>query len=291
MTRMSALLERVTATDSATMEDLFTEDEWAAIDAGAVSAYSNRAARLPAWLRGAGEGRGLDPAAEVRAIAYMWSLATPHEIHARAAQPWKIKHQVALRVGEIVDDLAKTAPEDPWLAMDEDGVVTHASDQQRVSSDEGGNLMPKRFPARYWSTRSPLENRLGIAILDAIGTLPPSDLWQFAVKGRDRHGVVWATAEDLDRLHTRRPTRAEYWGEMFDGNGRRSLRKDLREDTELHENTVAAIAEDVVPAVAERFADEARPADYADVARERLRITSEEVQRVLLEKFDVLYEE
>ena len=291
MTRMSALLARVTAPDSATMEDLFTEDEWAAIDAGAVSAYSNRAARLPAWLRGAGEGRGLDPAAEVRAIAYMWSLATPHEIHARAAQPWKIKHQVALRVGEIVDDLAKTAPEDPWLAMDEDGVVTHAADQQRVSSDEGGKLMPKRFPARYWSTRSPLENRLGIAILDAIGTLPPSDLWQFAVKGRDRHGVVWATSADLDKLHTRRPTHAEYWGEMFDGNGRRSLRKDLRKDTELHENTVAAIAEDVVPAVAERFADEARPADYADVARERLRITSEEVRRVLLEKFDVLYEE
>src|SRR5699024_12276317 len=87
MTRMSALLERVITLDDSTMEDLFTEDEWAAIDAGAVRAYSNRAAHLPAWLRGAGEGRGLDPAAEVRAIAYMWSLATPHEIHERAAQP------------------------------------------------------------------------------------------------------------------------------------------------------------------------------------------------------------
>ena len=37
MTRMSALLARVTATDSATMEDLFTEDEWAAIGAAARS--------------------------------------------------------------------------------------------------------------------------------------------------------------------------------------------------------------------------------------------------------------
>ena len=291
MTRMSALLERVTATDSATMEDLFTEDEWAAVDAGAVRAYTSRAAHLPAWLRGAGKGRGLDPAAEVRAIAYMWAVVTPHEIHARAAQPWKIRHQVALRVGEIVDDLASHAPEDPWLAMDEDGVVTHAADQQRVSSDDGGELMPKRFPPRYWSTRSPLETDHGLAIFDALGTLPPSDLWQFAVKGRDRHGAVWATAEDLAKLHTRRPSRAEYWCEMFNGDERRSLRKDLRKDTQLHENTVAAIAEDVVPAVAERFADEARPADYADVARERLRITSEEVQRVLLEKFDVLYED
>ncbi|HJF49554.1 MAG TPA: hypothetical protein K8W24_07105, partial [Brachybacterium paraconglomeratum] len=167
----------------------------------------------------------------------------------------------------------------------------HAADQQRVSSYDGGELMPKRFPARYWSTRSPLETDHGLAIFDALGTLPPSDLWQFAVKGRDRHGVVWATAEDLAKLHTRRPSRAEYWGEMFNGDERRSLRKDLRKDTQLHENTVAAIAEDVVPAVAERFADEARPVDHADVARERLRITSEEVQRVLLEKFDVLYED
>ena len=291
MTRMSALLARFTAPDSATMEDLFTEDEWAAIDAGAVSAYSNRAAHLPAWLRGAGEGRGLDPAAEVRAIAYMWSLATPHEIHARAAQPWKIKHQVALRVGEIVDDLARRAPEDPWLAMDEDGVVTHAADQQRVSSDEGGKLMPKRFPPRYWSIRSPLENRLGIAILDAIGTLPPSDLWQFAVKGRDRHGVVWATAEDLDRLHTRRPTRAEYWRGVLDGNSHRTARADLALDTELHANTIEAIVEDVAPAVSERFSTGPRPVDSEDVDRKRLALVSEEVQRVLLEKFDVLYEE
>src|SRR5699024_6788802 len=230
---------------------------------------------------------GLDPAAEVRAIAYMWSLATPHEIHARATQPWKIKHQVALRVGEIVDDLARNAPEDPWLAMDEDGVVTHAADQQRVSSDEGGKLMPKRFPARYWSTRSPLENRLGIAILDAIGTLPPSDLWQFAVKGRDRHGAVWATAGDLDRLHTRRPSRAEYWRGVLDGNSHRTARADLALDTELHANTIEAIVEDVAPAVSERFSTGPRPVDSEDVDRKRLALVSEEVQRVLLEKFDV----
>lgn len=287
------VLERTLAAleeDGPSMAEEFTAEEWAAIDAGAVLAYMKRHARLPGWLQGGGSGRGLDPASEVRGIAYLWALKTPHEIHERAAEPWKIRWQVALRVGEIADRLAaKTAPEDPWVSMDEQGAVTEPERLRRVSSDGGGKLDPKRFPPRYWSVRSPHETPLALAILDGTGILPTSDLWQFAAKGRDRTGPVWATAAELEGLHQRSASPAEYWMEVFDGNGRRSVRVELEKDTGLAAETVAKIAGKVAPRVQSRFRVEYPRATDPDPVRERIAL--DESRAVLNEDYAVWLDE
>lgn len=272
--------------DGPSMADEFTAEEWAAIDAGAVRAYMKRHAQLPGWLQGGGSGRGLDPASEVRGIAYLWALKTPHEVHDRAAEPWKIRWQVTLRVGEIVDRIAaKTSPEDPWVSMDEQGTVTEAERLRGVSSDGGGKLDPKRFPPRYWSVRSPHETPQALAILDGTGMLPSPDLWQFTVKRRERTGPVWATAAELARLHQRPASPTEYWTEIFDGNGRRSARVDLEKDTDLAAETVAGIASKVAPRVQVRFRSEYPRATDPNPVRQRIAL--EESRAVLNEDYAV----
>lgn len=168
-------------------------------------------------------------------------------------------------------------------------------------------------PLKYKGEATRLRGERDAEAIGNLGVIPDPDKWQFALTGKsanpfdDGHGeyvqtngksvftvpdrFTWLDREKFAKLHTRRPTRVEYWAEVLDGNSHRTARKDLAADTELHADTIAAIVEDVAPAVSERFSTGPRPVDAEDVDRKRLRLVSEEVQRVLLEKFDVFYEE
>lgn len=306
----------------------FSEAEMNMIDIAAVHVYKRARAVLPSEL--VDFARDDDPAGVIRQWAYRWALENPTEIHGwpNGQIVKNVRRSLREKLNEYLHGYRRKAVRRPNgrpgrlnempggsnMEAFERGAKVLESDKHAAQSMFGKTRPVKRpQPMKYSGEASRLRGERAAEAIDHLGVIPDPDKLQFALTGKapspfdDGRGkyiqrgdkpvftvpdrFTWENREKFAKLHTRRPTRAEYWGEMFNGNGRRSLRKDLRKDTELHENTVAAIAEDVVPAVAERFADEARPGDYADVARERLRITSEEVQRVLLEKFDVLYEE
>ena len=284
----------------------FSEAEMNMIDAAAVHVFKRARAVLPSEL--VDFARDDDPAGVIRQWAYRWALENPTEIHGwpNGQIVKNVRRSLREKLNEYLHGYRRKELERPGgrpgrLQETPGGANTEAFERgaQVIASEKLAKKsmfhktrpVKRPQPIKYRQDKGPLESVAMLTMIDLYGRFIPEDQQQFIIKGYRAGKPIRETSEALAKLHTRRPSRAEYWGEMFNGNGRRSLRKDLAEDTELHDNTVAAIAEDVVPAVAERFADEARPADRADVDRERLRITGEEVQRVLLEKFDVLYEE
>lgn len=275
-------------------QDEFSESEMNMIDIAAVHVYKRARAGLPSDLVDfTHEG---DPAGVIRQWAYQWAHEHPDEVHARSGG--RIVKHVRRRLRQDLERYLKDRKRElPGTGFNLEaavrGMEVIAEEKREKERDIFSTTRPvtRPQPIKYRQDKGPLESEAMLTMIDLYGRFIPEDQRQFIIKGHRDGKPIRETAEALAKLHTRRPTRAEYWGEMFNGNGRRRLRKDLREDTELHECTVDAIAEDVSPAVAERFAAEARPVDSADVDRERLRITAEEVRRVLLEKFDVLYED
>lgn len=286
--------------------DEFSEAEMNMIDVAAVHVYKGAQDVLPSEMVDfAREG---DPAGVIRQWAYQWALENPGEVHG-----WpngqiikNVRRSLREKLNEYLHGYRREALRRPGgrpgrlcempggsnMEAFQRGAQVLASNKHAEQNMFGSTRPVKRpQPIKYRKNRSPLESEGYLAMLDLYGRFIPEDQQQFIIKEYRNGRPIRETGEALAKLHTRRPTRAEYWNEMFDGNRRKTLRRHLREDTGLHENTVAEIAEDVVPAVAERFTDEARPVDRADVDRQRLRITSEEVQRVLLERFDVLYDD
>ena len=282
--------------------DEFSEAEMNMIDVAAVHVYKRARAGLPSEL--IDFTRDGDPAGVIRQWAYQWAHEHPHEVHERSGG--RIVKHVRRRLRQDLDRYLKDRKRElPGTGFNLEAAVRGMEIIAEEKREKGRDIFTTTRPVRrpqpikYRQDKGPLESEAMLTMIDLYGRFIPEDQQQFIIKRhrdgrpvRGRNGrPVRETGEALAKLHTRRPTRAEYWNEMFDGNSRKSLRRDLREDTDLHANTVAEIAEDVVPAVAERFADEARPVDRADVDRQRLRITSEEVRRVLLERFDVLYDD
>jgi hypothetical protein len=300
--------------------DEFTEAEMNAIDAAAVHVYKRARKALPSELKNYSDHG--DPAIVLRQMAYQWAYAHPAEIHERNTA------QIIIRVRDRVRDQLERylngsgkdkrgrkleVPGGHAIEAAVRGIAVISDEKREKVRDIFSTTRPvtRPMPIKYKAERSPICTERNVEAIAHLGRIPSPDTWQFAITGRtgadDREGrhlelngksvfavpdrLVWEDRARFEKLHTRRPTRAEYWGEMFNGNGHRKARKDLEKDTGLHADTVEAIADDVAPAVSERFSTGARPADYADVRRKRLEITSEEVKRALLEKFDVFYED
>lgn len=250
----------------------FSEAQINAIDRAVVRVYMRSRRLLPPHLF---SERKSDPAAALRSVAYEYATAHPREIHDRT--PGEVFHHVRSRLQQRVVRAVKARRERPY----------------GIGEDFTRAIAPRAATDRLRVTQAPIpvDSGRNIDSLDRYGRILPPDQIPFMVKGRRENRPVWEDRAVIDRLHTRRPTHAEYWDGVLDGNSRRTARADLREDTGLHANTIAAIAEGVAPAVSERFSLSPRPMSDADVERERLRITSEEVRRVLLERFDVLYDD
>lgn len=284
-------LERFLAGTVAT--DEFSEDEMNMIDVAAVHVYKKARAALPSDL--VDFGRDGDPAGVIRSWAYQWAHEHPEEVHARSGGRIvkHVRRRLRQELKRYLRHRLRTLPLGFDLEAAMRGLEVIAEEKGEKKRDIFTTTRPVKRPQpiRYRRDRSPLESDPMLAMLDLYGRFIPEDQQQFIIKGHREGRPVRESAEAMRKLHTRRPTRAEYWTGVLNGDSHRSARKHLRDDTGLHEDTVSAIAEDVCPAVSERFSTEARPVDREDVDRQRLHITAEEVQRVLLEKFDVLYEE
>lgn len=284
-------LERILASN--VDPDEFSEAEMNMIDIAAVHVYKKARAALPSDL--VDFMRDGDPAGVIRQWAYQWAYEHPDEIHSRTAGRI-VKHVRRRLRQELKRYLAhrlRTLPTgfDPETGKLGLEVIAEEKREKRRDIFTTTRPVKRPQPIKYRQDRSPLESVPMLTMLDLYGRFIPEDQQQFILKGHRGGKPVRESAEAMEKLHTRRPSREEYWTGVLNGDSRRTARRDLRDDTGLHDNTVSAIAEDVCPAVSERFSTEARPADREDVDRQRLRITAEEVQRVLLEKFDILYEE
>ena len=268
--------------------DEFSEAEMNAIDIAAVHVYKKARGVLPPDLLDTSPAG--DPAAPVRQWAYEYAYSHPHDIHSRTSG--QIVNHVRGRLRQRFKRLLDQRLERPYSIGDDfDARVRHYWKTAQAKAAKKGILEPRKYPVKYRQDKGPLESIATLEMIGLYGRFIPEDQQQFIITGYRDGAPVRESRAVMDRLHTRRPSRAEYWAEVLDGNSHRTARKDLAADTELHADTIAAIVEDVAPAVSERFSTGPRPVDGEDVDRKRLRLVSEEVQRVLLEKFDVLYEE
>jgi hypothetical protein len=258
------------ATEADPEDTPFTEAQMDAIDRAVVRVYTRSRAVLPPDLL---SERSNDPAAALRSVAYGYAHSHRAEIEGRS--PGRVFHHVRTRLQQHVKRELRRHPERPY------GIGTEYMEA----------VAPRAASDRLRIVKSPpaVDSDAHCLSLTKYGRILPPDQLPFMVKGRQDGRPMLEDRAVIDRLHTRRPTRAEYWDGVLNGNTRRTARADLARDTGLHANTVDAIVEDVAPA--ERYSLEACPTDRADVDRERHRITSEEVKRVLLERFDVLYDD
>lgn len=273
--------------------DEFSEDEMHMIDIAAVHVYKKARAALPSEL--VDFTREGDPAGVIRQWAYQWAHEHPHEVHERTGGRIvkHVRRRLRQELKRYLKDRVKSLPIGFDLEAAMSGMEVIAEERREKGRDIFTTARPVKRPQpiKYRQDKGPLESIPMLAMIDLYGRFIPEDQRQFIIKGHRAGKPIRETEEALARLHTRRPTRAEYWSEVLDGNSQRTARADLAEDTELHHETIAAIVEDVAPAVSERFSTGPRPVDGEDVDRKRRRLVSEEVERVLLEKFDVLYEE
>ena len=273
--------------------DEFSEAEMNMIDVAAVHVYKKARAALPSDL--VYFERDGDPAGVIRSWAYQWAHEHPEEVHARTGGRIvkHVRRRLRQELKRYLRHRLRTLPTGLDPEVGKVGLEVIAEEKGEKKRDIFTTTRPVKRPQpiKYRRDRSPLESDPMLTMIDLYGRFIPEDQQQFIIKGHRNGRPIREALEVLDRLHTRRPTRAEYWNGVLNGDSQRTARADLAEDTELHADTVAAIADEVCPAVSERFSTGPRPADSEDVDRQRLRITAEEVQRVLLEKFDVLYEE
>ena len=317
--------------DEETPADEFSEAEMNMIDIAAVHVYKKARAVLPSELIDfRDEDRKDDPAGVIRQWAYQWALENPSEIHGwpNGQIIKNVRRSLREKLNEYLHGYRRKAVQRPNgrpgrlhelpggsnMEAFERGAQALESDKHAAQNMFGKARPVKRpQPIKYSGEASRLRGERAAEAIDHLGVIPDPDKWQFALTGKtqnpfdDGRGAyierggktvftvpdrfTWEDREKFAKLHTRRPSRAEYWRGVLDGNSHRTARNDLAADTELHANTIAAIVEDVAPAVSERFSTGPRPVDSEDVDRKRLALVSEEVQRVLLERFDVLYED
>lgn len=183
----------------------FTEEEMRALDRATVKVYLNSRAILPPHLLS--ERRG-DPAAFIRAYVYEYAHRVPSRIHQRT--PGEIYYHVRKRAQQFVKrEAAKVRQERPWGI---DLATLRAGDRTRVSE-------PAHRPDSPTSHRS----------LDLYGRILPADQMQFVVKGYRNGKRVFEDPAIIAKLHTRKPTRMEFWFEVCDGYDRAGFRKQIAE--------------------------------------------------------------
>lgn len=183
----------------------FSEDEMNALDRATVKAYLLASGTLPPHMRS--ERRG-DPAAIIRAWVYDYAYRNPSRIHGRT--PGEIFWHVRKRATQhIKRETAKFRQEQPWGI---DLEVVKAGDRTRVSE-------PAHRPDSPTSHRS----------LDLYGRILPADQMQFIVKAHRNGKRVFEDPAIIAKLHTRKPTRMEFWNEVCDEWDRKGFRQQIGE--------------------------------------------------------------
>lgn len=198
----------------------FTEDQMAAIDRAVVKVYVKARTILPPELLGAGKG---DPAAALRAVAYEYALTHRADIDSRS--DWQITHHVAGRLQQIVTRTVKARMERPYGIGDK--FTRAVTAKFREMEESTGVHKPRRYPARYWKNPSPYESDIQLDMFDLYGCVIPDDKMQFIRTGSRNGKPVFMEPEAFAKLHTRKPTRQEFWEEVCTEWDRREFRKQL----------------------------------------------------------------
>lgn len=184
----------------------FTEDEMLALDRATVRAYLLASGTLPPHMRS--ERRG-DPAAIIRAWVYDYAYRNPARIHGRV--PGEIFLHVRKRATQhIKRETEKVRQEQPWGIDLLDFAAIKAGDRTRVSE-------PAHRPDSPTSHRS----------LDLYGRILPADRMQFVVKASRNGKRVFEDPAVIAKLHTRKPTRMEFWNEVCGEWDREGFRKQI----------------------------------------------------------------
>jgi len=202
------LTPQLDARHAAEFHDEFSEDEMTAIDRAVVNVYVNTRAILPPPLLGAGRG---DPAAALRSYAYMYAAEHPAEIHDRI--PGHIYNHMRGRVQQHVKrELAKRRERPYGIGQSFARRLAHREQRTRVRVTQP--------PPR-------VDSLINHHSIDLYGRILPSDQMQFMAKGRRAGKPVFEDPAIIARLHTRKPTRLEFWHEVCDEWDRKAFRKQL----------------------------------------------------------------
>lgn len=177
----------------------FTEAEMNAIDRAAVKVYTQSRAVLPPHLLAAGS---CDPAGALRSVAYDYACGHPSDIRSRT--PGQVFHHVRTRLQQhVTRELSKRLEQPYGSAEDVREYVTQPSPR----------------------TASPTNHHC----IDLYGRILPPDQIPFMVKGWRAGRPVWEDPEVIAKLHTRLPSRAEFWEQVCSEWDRKEFRRNIGE--------------------------------------------------------------
>ncbi|MGP5593865.1 hypothetical protein [Brachybacterium alimentarium] len=196
----------------------FTETEWSAIDRAVRNVYYKTRGVLNAHWQTPGNS---DPAAELRSWAYSWAATHAQEIHDRAHNPAYITHRVRERLQERVIEHMLARPELPHGAGEDF--------DKRVQATKAAARLPRPTPPKPWRGTAPHEADPVLDSISRYGRMIPTDQIQFIIKGHRNGKPIYETPEAMGNLHTRNPTRMEYWNEVCTEPHRKQFRRELAE--------------------------------------------------------------
>lgn len=185
-----------------------------AIDKGVVKVYIKARAILPPELLGAGKG---DPAGALRSVAYEYALTHRADIESR--EDWEISHHIYGRVMQYARRVIKGRMERPYGVSA--GFDRAVADIKRI------DRLPRPTPPRKVFPEAPHETPAMLDMLTRYGRFIPADKVQFIVKGRRKGEPVFESPENMAKLHTRKPTTAEFWFEVCNESDRKDFREQI----------------------------------------------------------------
>lgn len=194
----------------------FTETEWSAIDKAVRNVYFKSRAVLDAHWQAPGNS---DPAAELRSWAYSWAATHAQEIRDRSHNPAFITNRVRERLQERVIEHMMARPELPHGGSDDF--------EDRVKATKAAARLPRPTPPKAWHGTAPHEADPVLDSLTRYGRMIPTDQIQFIIKGHRKGNPIHETPEAMAKLHTRRPTRTEYWEQVCTEPHRKQFRREL----------------------------------------------------------------
>lgn len=200
----------------------FTETEWSAIDRAVRTVYYKTRGILDAQWQAPGNS---DPAAELRSWAYSWAATHAQELRDRSHNPAFITNRVRERLQERVIEHMMARPELPHGIGDDF--------EDRVKASKAAARKPRPTPPKPWRGTAPHETDPVLDSLTRYGRMIPTDQIQFIVKGRRNKRPIYETPEAMDKLHTRLPSRTEFWETVCTEPHRKQFRRELAETFNL----------------------------------------------------------
>lgn len=195
----------------------FTEAQMTAIDQGVVKAYFKTRRYLPPVLQSAGRG---DPADVLRAFAYDYARGHRADIDSR--EPWQIRHHI---YGRCVQHVARVG-EAQRLEVP---VGAGPNLERGITKAAKAATIARPSPPKKIFPEAAFESRAGLDALHRYGRMIPQDQLQFVITGHRDGRPVFETPERMAALHTRKPTRMEFWFEVCDEPDRKKFRKQIAE--------------------------------------------------------------